>query len=150
MSPVFSSLCDMADIQNMTNLSSLCGPSVSPLPHSFMFIIQIFYAIICLLGIGVQSPKFKYGVKSPKFIWAPCAQLYSLAETHTAPPFPLHLGLYTWALLVSQHRPHLFVTPLGFSFSICRVHYNKNCLCLWMQSACWLDVYNPEKKKKIA
>ncbi len=47
---VFSSLCDMADIQNMTNLSSLCGPSVSPLPHSFMFIIQIFYAIICLLG----------------------------------------------------------------------------------------------------
>ncbi len=23
----------------------------------------------------------KYGVRSPKFIWAPCAQLYSLAET---------------------------------------------------------------------
>ncbi len=30
----------------------------------------------------------KYGVRSPKFIWAPCAQLYSLAEP--LPPPPLH------------------------------------------------------------
>ncbi len=28
----------------------------------------------------------KYGVKSPKFIWAPCAQLYSLSETPQPPP----------------------------------------------------------------
>jgi hypothetical protein len=31
----------------------------------------------------------KYGVKSPKFIWAPCAQLYSLAanpKTETENP----------------------------------------------------------------
>ncbi len=27
------------------------------------------------------------------------------------PPFPPHLGSYTRALLVSQKRPHLFVTP---------------------------------------
>ncbi len=27
-----------------------------------------------------------YGVKSPKFIWAPCAQLYSLAKTPQPPP----------------------------------------------------------------
>ncbi len=28
-----------------------------------------------------------YGVRSPKFIWTPCVQLYSLAETRT-PPSP--------------------------------------------------------------
>ncbi len=28
----------------------------------------------------------KYGVRSPKFIWAPCAQLYSLAEAPQPPP----------------------------------------------------------------
>ncbi len=37
---------------------------------------------------------FQY--RSPKFIWAPCAQLYSLAETPNPP-------------LVSQDRRHLFV-----------------------------------------
>ncbi len=42
-----------------------------------------------------------HGVRSPKFIWAPCAQLYSLAETRNSPT----------ALLVSQERRHLFVTP---------------------------------------
>ncbi len=53
----------------------------------------------------------KYGVRSPKFIWAPCAQLYSLAETpQPPPPFLPHLGSYTRALLVSQDRRHLYVT----------------------------------------
>jgi hypothetical protein len=43
-----------------------------------------------------------YGVRSPKFIWAPCAQLYPfMAET---PP-------RVWALLVSDDRRHLLVTP---------------------------------------
>jgi hypothetical protein len=28
----------------------------------------------------------KYGVRSPKFIWAPCVKLYSLAETPQLPP----------------------------------------------------------------
>ncbi len=32
--------------------------------------------------------KVKYGVGSPKFIWAPCVQLYSLAETPPPPPPP--------------------------------------------------------------
>jgi hypothetical protein len=45
-----------------------------------------------------------------EFIWASCAQLYSLAETPQSPPSP-HLGSYTRALLVSQDRRHLFVTP---------------------------------------
>ncbi len=38
-------------------------------------------------------------------------QLYSLAETPQLPPLPPHLGSYTRALLVSQDRRHLFVTP---------------------------------------
>ena len=33
-----------------------------------------------------QVPQVKYGVRSPKTIWAPCAQLYSLAETLQPPP----------------------------------------------------------------
>ncbi len=33
----------------------------------------------------------KYGVRSPNFIWAPCAWLYSLAETPQLPS-PPHLG----------------------------------------------------------
>ncbi len=51
--------------------------------------------------------------RSPKFIWAPChvmmctAQLYPLAETQQLPPSPS----YTRALLVSQDRRHLFITP---------------------------------------
>jgi hypothetical protein len=52
----------------------------------------------------------KYGVRSPKVIWAP---LYSC--THWLrprnSPLPPHLGSYTKALLVSQGRRHLFVTP---------------------------------------
>ncbi len=34
-------------------------------------------------------------------LWAPCAQLDSLAEVPQPPPTP-HLGSYTRALLVSQ------------------------------------------------
>ncbi len=53
----------------------------------------------------------KYRARSPRFIWASCPQLYSLAETpHPLSP-PSHLGSYTRALLVSLDRRHLFVTP---------------------------------------
>ncbi len=45
------------------------------------------------------------------FILAPCAQLYSLAETPQLPTLPPHLGSYTRALLLSQNRRHLYVTP---------------------------------------
>ncbi len=48
------------------------------------------------------------------FFWALCAQLYSLAETRQPlPPLP-HLGSYTKALLVSQDKWNLFVTPWLF------------------------------------
>jgi hypothetical protein len=35
----------------------------------------------------------RYGVRSPKFICAPCAQLYSLAETQHPTPTPPAFGL---------------------------------------------------------
>jgi hypothetical protein len=59
-----------------------------------------------------------YEVRSPKFIWATCAQLYALAET--PPRNPPHLGSNTMALLVSQDRRHLFVTP-WIQLQICLV-----------------------------
>ncbi len=54
-------------------------------------------------------PLVKYGVRSPNFIWASCAQLYSVAETPQLPP-PPHFGSYSRALLISQDRQHLLVT----------------------------------------
>jgi hypothetical protein len=39
--------------------------------------------------------------RSPKFIWAPCAELYSLADTPQppgCPPPPPHLGSYKGAI----------------------------------------------------
>ncbi len=55
-------------------------------------------------------PKVKYGVWSPKFIWA---SVYSCSHWQIPrnPPSPPHLGSNTRALLVSQDRRHLFVTP---------------------------------------
>jgi hypothetical protein len=43
---------------------------------------------LCLqaLQCGIITGWFKFGFRSPKFIWAPCAQLYSLAETPQHPP----------------------------------------------------------------
>ncbi len=53
--------------------------------------------------------------KLDPFIWAPCAQLYSLAElrhVRNFPPLPQPPAFrLTRALLVSKHRRHLFVTP---------------------------------------
>ena len=60
----------------------------------------------------------KYGVKSPKFVWDPCAQLNSLAETPQPPPPPTPR---VWGqLLVSQDRRHLFVIPLCIIYFSCR------------------------------
>jgi hypothetical protein len=49
----------------------------------------------------------KYGVRSPKIIWAPCAQLYSLADTPQPPPppwTPPHLGSYKYEGAIGQPR----------------------------------------------
>ncbi len=47
-------------------------------------------------ALGV-TPQVKYGVRSPKFFWAPCAQLYSLAETPHPPP-PAFVLIYEGAI----------------------------------------------------
>ncbi len=49
--------------------------------------------------MNVYSHRLNMELDLYKFIWAPYAQLYSLAETPQLPP---HLGSYTGALLVSQ------------------------------------------------
>jgi hypothetical protein len=56
------------------------------------------------------------------FIRAPFAKLYSLADTPQAAARNPHLPafgliLYTRALLVSQDRLHLFVTPRCYCFN---------------------------------
>jgi hypothetical protein len=72
-----------------------------------------------------------------ELIWAPCAQLYSFAETRTTPPIPRYMGSYTRALLVSQDRRHPFVTPFmalyvweGGFFSRSVTAYTALYLCL--------------------
>ncbi len=73
--------------------------------------ILIIYMVTSCIGIA-QCPQVIYGVRSPKFIWAPCAQLFHwLRPLNNPPPSPPHLGSYTRALLVRQDRRHLFVTP---------------------------------------
>ncbi len=61
-----------------------------------------------------RYPLVKYGVRSRKVYWAPvycsCTHWLSL-RPRNSPTFPQHLGSYTRALLVSQDRRHLFVTP---------------------------------------
>ncbi len=59
----------------------------------------------------VSRPQVKYGVRSQMFTWAPCVQLYSLAETPATTPLPPNLSPYTRSLLVSQDGRHLYVTP---------------------------------------
>ncbi len=61
------------------------------------------------LSVSIES-YVKYGVRSPKFIWAPmysCTRWLRLATS----PLPPHLGSHTRALLVSQDGRRLFVIP---------------------------------------
>jgi hypothetical protein len=84
------------------------GSISHPIPVLVLFLISVRVSLL-LWRIGFRvGTNVKYGVKYQKFIWAPCAQLYCDLATST---LPLHLGSYTRALLVSQDRRHLFVTP---------------------------------------
>jgi hypothetical protein len=60
---------------------------------------------------SMHSKGVKYGVRSPKLFWAPCVQLYSLAETSQLPPPPAFGLIYEGAIGHEQNRRHLFVTP---------------------------------------
>jgi hypothetical protein len=45
----------------------------------------------------------KYGVRSPKFIWTPCAQLHSLAEApQPLPPFWAHVRGRYWSAKIAD------------------------------------------------
>jgi hypothetical protein len=60
---------------------------------------------------SLSAPLWSHGVICPKYIWALVyVQLFLLTETPQSTP-PPHLVSYTRALLVSQDRRHLFVTP---------------------------------------
>ncbi len=62
-----------------------------------------------------------------------CVMLHSLAETQQ-PHIPPHLGSFTRALLVSQDRRHLFVTPC---------EQRKNCrMGRFAELAIWLERYS--------
>ncbi len=68
-----------------------------------VFCTSYIYLLWCTLSVSLslshthssipsqpilQLPTVKYGVRSPKFIWAPCAQQCSLAEIPQLPPPP--------------------------------------------------------------
>ncbi len=53
-------------------------------------------------------PWVTYGVRSPKFICAPCAQLYLLAETSQLPPSPPHI----WAHIRKRYWSAKIATSL--------------------------------------
>ncbi len=68
---------------------------------STIFVISAFH---------VPNTYVKYGVRSPKFIWAP-VYICTPWLKHRNSRLPSHLGSYTRTLLVSLDRQHLFVTP---------------------------------------
>jgi hypothetical protein len=65
---------------------------------------------VFLKKLGTLGPKAKYGVRSQKFIWTPVYRADSLRPRNSPPPAfgPIYC---TMALLISQDRRHLFVTP---------------------------------------
>ncbi len=63
-------------------------------------VLEVWYLLACKFMIDATS---YHHILDMEFIGAPCAQLYSLAETPQPPPSPA-LGSYTRALLVSQDR----------------------------------------------
>ncbi len=91
--------------------SALTHPAQSPTPRQ----LGIRRASLSVNSVikTVTPSRVKYGVGSPKmFIWAPCPQLYTLAETPHPPPPPAHLGSYVYEGDISQYtRRYLFVTP---------------------------------------
>ncbi len=71
----------------------------------------------------------KYGVSSTK------SPVYSCTQTRPPPPPPPHLGSYTRALLVSQNRRHLFVTPC-VSTSLAHSSIISKEFCMFFTQSC--------------
>jgi hypothetical protein len=70
--------------------------------------VDVLFKAYPMVPLSCRSNLADGTFKSPKFIWAPCSQQFSLAEARNIAP---HLGSNTRALLVSQDRRHFFVTP---------------------------------------
>jgi hypothetical protein len=68
---------------------------VQPAPVINIQNYKLMFSIYCrqTLHFVKTESLVKYGVRSPKFIWAPCAQPYSLAETPRNLPPPPAFGL---------------------------------------------------------
>jgi hypothetical protein len=105
--------------------SSLARGSSSGLYHTHPYSSNVSTILHCFchrlnMELDLQS-----------FIWAPCAQLYSLAET-PQPPLPppptSHLGSYIRALLVSRDRRH------------CRYKLSAKSSLLWGRLYCVISI----------
>jgi hypothetical protein len=99
-SSLFSFLVSLSEQRVCTSLF------LSESHHLSLYLSKIFSFHNLLL-----KPMVKYGVRSPKFIWAPVYSCTHWLRPRNLPPLPPHLGSYKRALLVSQDRRHLFVTP---------------------------------------
>ncbi len=82
------------------------------------------------MGGSPHRLKIELDLKSLFGLHAPCAQVYSLDESETLqpPPPPRRLGSYTRAMLVSQDRRLLFVTPCT----------------MWTSLVVWVKKYNDD------
>jgi hypothetical protein len=69
-----------------------------------------------------------------------CTAVLIVREPATPPP---HLGPYTRALLVSQDRRHLFVTPARYRASVTRSSPRKSRLC-YKENLCALFYYTKD------
>ncbi len=94
------------------------------------------YLYDCRIITTKLIKSFKIRVISPTSIWAPCAQLYSLAQTPQLHHHPPHLGSYARALLVSQDRRRFFVIPWGRCF-FARPHPFYSRLLKWYLKTTW-------------
>ncbi len=82
-----------------------------------------WWLVLCRETMASQSKYgVKYGVWSPKFIWAPVHSCTLWLRPRNPPP--PQLGSYTRALLVSQDRRHLLVTPCRVPWILLYYHYH--------------------------
>jgi hypothetical protein len=85
-------LCTHTRYQSTPARACTSSPSRNPGTNSvllflnFTFPYSISLSSFSYFNIPLSPSLVKYGVRSPKFIWALCAQLYSLAETPQLPP----------------------------------------------------------------
>ncbi len=91
-------------------------------------------------------PQVKYGVRSPKFVWAPCAQQYSLAETPQPlpPPLPPAFGLIQedsqFLLFLKRPQRCTLLSILDWKENISKPY--KDCKILFVHYIVYLESIN--------